>query len=465
MISNLGRLGRRADIQSTIADQGGLNTRPTLGISGRYSCVTPFGAVLGCLLLAGLALAQEPEEPQRIWSTAHVLPKHTSNQQSGYFSIVEGKNGRLYIGTAKYGENAYLVEFDTSTKKMSVVVDAQKEIGSTAKGFAAQSKIHTRNNTGASGKIYVGTKQGHPEKDEKRTDYPGGYPMVYDPATGKTRVYDIPIEHQGIISITPDESRGIAYISTASDGRPTDNSHFMILDLATGAYRDLGDLRHMFAYIVIDHAGRAYHPALGGEIARYDPATDKLAHLKQTMDGKPPTAESLLAQPNGHPISWEISPDRKTLYAVSMSANQLFAYDLTQDGDVLPGRSLGPLIAGADKTDCRAMCVGPDGGVWMGVGATVDGKKNILHLVSYHPGEAAPKLHGRLAIKNPEYTEFVDKDGKALPWHHGVAREEDGTLAPRYYVMGICKARNGHVYLTTLYPFTVHEIDARDRLQ
>ena len=57
----------------------------------------------------------------------------------------------------------------------------QKEIGSDAKGFGAQAKIHTRNNVGASGKIYFGTKQGYPDKTEKREDYPGGYPMVYDP--------------------------------------------------------------------------------------------------------------------------------------------------------------------------------------------------------------------------------------------------------------------------------------------
>ena len=161
-------------------------------------------------------------------------PAETTSEQSGYFSIVEGKDGRLYIGTAKYGANAYLVEFDPATKTMKVVVDAQKEIGTTATGFAAQAKIHTRNNVGASGRIYFGTKQGYPREGEKRTDYPGGYPMVYDPSTGRTRVYPIPVPHQGIISITPDEARGIAYISTCSDERPVESAHFLILDLETG---------------------------------------------------------------------------------------------------------------------------------------------------------------------------------------------------------------------------------------
>ena len=83
---------------------------------------------------------------------------------------------------------------------MKVVVDAQKEIGMAPRGFTAQAKIHTRNNVGRSVRIYFGTKQGYPKEGEQRSDYLGGYPMVYDPQTGKTRVYDIPIKHQGSLA-------------------------------------------------------------------------------------------------------------------------------------------------------------------------------------------------------------------------------------------------------------------------
>jgi sugar lactone lactonase YvrE len=393
-----------------------------------------------------------------VWATAHAIPKETTAEGSGYFSIIEGHDRKLYIGTAKYGSNCYLVEFDPRTRGMRVVVDAHKEIGTAATGFAAQAKFHTRNNVGASGKIYIATKQGYPKEGEKRTDYPGGYPMVYDPATGKTRVYGIPIPHHGIISITPDESRGVAYISTCSDERPIEQSHFMVLDLETGAYRDLLDCRHMYAFIVIDDRGRAYHPILGGEIARHDPATGKLERLKQTIDGKPPAAELLLAHPESHPINWDLSPDRRTLYAVAMSGNQLFAYDLAAEGDTIPGRSLGKLIADAESTDCRAMCVGPDGTVWAGVAATFAGRGQLLHLVSHRPGGAAPVDHGPIAIGNPGYTEFTDAEGRPLPWHHGVHRLDDGTLLPRHSIMGICAARDGTVYVTTLSPFTLHAV-------
>ena len=393
-----------------------------------------------------------------LWSTAHRIPAKWTSEESGYFSIVEGKNKRLYIGTAKYGENAYLVEFDPPTNNMQLVVDAEKEIGIDRHGFAAQAKFHTRNHVGKSGRIYVGTKQGYPQKGEPRTAYLGGHPMVYDPQTGNTRVYDIPVKHQGVISITPDESRGIAYISTCSDERPIESTHFMILDLKTGTYRDLLDCRHVYAFIVVDHLGRAYHPILGGEIARYDPRTDKLQRLTQTIDGKPPTVDSHLADPQSHPINWDISPNRQTMYAVAMSVNQLFAYDLTTSGKSLSGRSLGPLVAGASKTDCRAMCVAADGTVWAGVAATFPKRGQFLHIVRWRPGDQAPVDCGPIAISNPKYATFTDANGKTKKWHHGVHQLEDGTTLPRYTIMGICAATDGTVYVTTLYPFTLHAI-------
>jgi len=391
-------------------------------------------------------------------STAYAVPKHTTSEGSGYFSIIEGLNGRLYIGTAKYRANAYLVEFDPKTRKMKVVVDAHKELGLSDTGFAAQAKFHTRNNVGKSGRIYVATKQGYPNKNEKRTDYPGGYSLVYDPQTQTTQGYGIPIAHHGIISIAPDESRGVAYISTCSDQRPIDSTHFMILNLKTGKYRDLMDCKHMYGFIVVDYLGRAYHPILGGDIARYDPRTDKLERLTQTIDGNAVTGHPLLAHQHGHPINWDISPDRRTLYAVAMSGNQLYSYDLTVAGKTLLGKTHGKLIDRASKTDCRAMCVGPDGTVWAAAAATIKGQPTYLHVLSFAPGDKTPQDHGPVAISNPDYTEFTDSTGKPLKYHHGVARTQSGTMYPRYHVMGISAARNGTVYITTLYPLTLHAI-------
>ncbi|MFN3652322.1 MAG: SMP-30/gluconolactonase/LRE family protein [Armatimonadota bacterium] len=411
-------------------------------------------------LLVGLLAAASAEALQKSeWlpATAYAIPKETAPEGEGYFSIIEGKNRRLYIGTHADGVNSWLVEFDPRTGKMEKVVDAHQAIGTTARGFAAQSKIHTRNNVGASGKIYFGTKQGYPKPGEKWTDYPGGYPMVYDPATRTTRVYPIPVPHQGISSITPDEARGVAYISTCSDRRPDplESAHFLVLDLKTGKYRDLLDTHHIYAFIVVDHRGRAYHPIAGGDVARYDPSTGKLERLKQTIDGQPPTPESHLADAESHPINWDISPDGKTLYSVPMSTNQLYAYSLEGNGDTLRGRSLGELIPGVKDTDCRAMCVGPTGEVW--VALTRPGPSGIRqhHLVSYRRGDKVPRDHGPVSIRNKDYTELTDASGKPLPYHGGVFTTPEGILTTRHVILGVCQGRDKSVYALALQPYTL----------
>jgi hypothetical protein len=423
-----------------------------------------FGLAAFCLTPAARA-EQDLAQAKWVKSTAYAVPKETATEGEGYFSIIEGLNGRLYIGTHANAVNSWLVEFDSAAEKMKVVVDAHKAIGKDLKGFGTQAKIHTRNNVGASGKIYFGTKQGYPDtkKGEKREDYPGGYPMVYDPRTGETKVYPIPVPHEGINSITPDESRGVAYISTCSDGRPGpgENAHFLILDLMTAKYRELIDTRHPYGFIVVDYLGRAYHPMLGGDIVRYDPKTDKLERLKQTIDGKAPTKESNLVNEKGHPINWDITPDGKTLYALPMSTNNAYVYDLTQTGDTLAGKSLGTLVQGAKNTDCRAMCVGPKGTMWAAITESHSKVGQLLHLVSYRAGDKAPHDLGPVSVSNPNFTEFVDKNGKPLPFHGGFAKFGDVTTT-KYVILGVCEARSGDVYILALHPYSVLKVSAKE---
>src|SRR5260221_11571618 len=66
------------------------------------------------------------EAPRWLMGRATKLPGEYTNQESTYFSIVEGRNGKLYIGAAKYGVNAYLLEYDPKTDTTKMVVDAMK---------------------------------------------------------------------------------------------------------------------------------------------------------------------------------------------------------------------------------------------------------------------------------------------------------------------------------------------------
>src|SRR5687768_12191949 len=146
--------------------------------------LSPSAAVLiGSFFFAAALRAAEPSAlpPPEAWlkSSAYCVPKETATEGEGYFALVEGHNGRLYIGTHANAVNSWLVEFDPASAAMNIVVDAHQAIGQDLRGFASQSKIHSRNNVGESGKIYFATKQGYPAAGETYTDYPGGYPMVY----------------------------------------------------------------------------------------------------------------------------------------------------------------------------------------------------------------------------------------------------------------------------------------------
>src|SRR5262249_12359703 len=113
-----------------------------------------------CAALAGAAPKAKAPFPYVRGKAYHILPD-THNNEPGYFSLCEGRDGKVYVGTTKYNVNPYLVEFDPRTEKQKVVLDTHKVCGLSATGFAAQSKIHTRNFAGPSGKVYVGSKQGY----------------------------------------------------------------------------------------------------------------------------------------------------------------------------------------------------------------------------------------------------------------------------------------------------------------
>jgi hypothetical protein len=140
-----------------------------------------------------------------------------------------------------------------------------------------------------------------------------------------------------------------------------------------------------------------------------------------------------------------------------MSGNGLYAYDLIAEGDTLVGRSLGEVIPGAAGIDCRAMCVGPSGTVWSAVTEKADGIQ-LLHLVRCRTGDPHPIDVGTVAIRNPEFTDFTDKDGQPLPFHAGFVKLKDGVTTTQYVIMGVCEAKDGSIYILALHPYSVLQI-------
>lgn len=421
-------------------------------------------ALLPFALAAGVCGAQDSPPTKApfpyVWSKAyHILPG-THNNESGYFSLVEGIDGKIYIGTAKYGENSYLIEFDPKTEKQRIVLDTHKVTGATGKGFAAQSKLHTKNYVGPSGKVYVGSKEGYPPAEETKandiTPYAGGYVMIYDPKTGQTENLGIPYPGQGVDDVVADEERGQLYVVTCED------EYWMVYDTkaANKRFRWLGPQLFKYASTIVDAAGRPNSITKSYQMARWDPATNKLTTQDIMVDGKK------LALPDGRAgdgwiPSWVITPDRKTAYLIRMSHPELYKLDLTGDIDKPVAASLVGRMIDNDKSDCRSgLSFGPDGKVYAAIAVpnnkTYGTGDQLSHLTRFDPATSKVEDLGVLAVKNPDFFNFAaGADGKAPPFSHGYSTLPDGTLTPKYQPLGSIVARDGTTYVLILYPYTL----------
>ena len=395
-----------------------------------------------------------------VYGTAyHVLPE-THTDESGYFSLCEGHNGKVYVGTAAYGRNAYLVEFDPKTGKQRVVLDVNKTCGlnPAAPTYAAQSKIHTRNFVGPSGVIYVGSKQGYRRGDDDKADYPGGYLMTYDPKSDKAACLGMPLKGEGINDVTADEARGLVYVVTCEE------HHWVVYDMKAKTFREPDPTLRLtpYAQTLVDAKGRGVVLTRDFKLARFDPATGKVELAELVSDGKPVgSADDQLG-----PACWALTGDAKAAYLIRMSDSRLYRLDLTADGPKVPVADLGPLLAGKGFDSRGSLIVGHDGKVYALYRTDNDTKFGdgfLHHLVSYDPAAKKPRDHGVLAVRNPDFFPFgPQKDGKPKPWSHGYHRLPDKTLTPLHHHMALVMAKDGTLYATVIAPFTLLKIDPKD---
>ena len=249
---------------------------------------SPWGLMLTILIMCaasamptradGPAPAAEKPAPQApfpyVMGKAFHIPSEFTTDESGYFSLNEGIDGKIYVGTAAYGLNAYLIEFDPKTEKMRCVIDANKTIGVATPAkptYAAQSKIHTRNFTGPSGTVYVGTKQGYRQSKEDTAEYPGGFVITYDPKTNTAKNLGMPLAGQGVIDTVADETRGLIYVVSCEE------QHWLVYDMKAGKYTEPDPKLRLICYAttLMEPSGRASAITDDGKLARYDPATGK----------------------------------------------------------------------------------------------------------------------------------------------------------------------------------------------
>jgi len=430
----------------------------------------------------GLAAAQKPPAAPftYVQTKAFHIPPETTTEESGYFSLCEGRNGKIYVGTAAYGRNSYLVEFDPASEKMRIVLDTHKLVGLplTPTGYAAQSKLHTRNFVGPSGKIYVGSKQGYPtaaerealKRGEKIPVYRGGYVMVYDPATGKAENLGMPMpldakriaagkkEGEGVIDVTADESRGLIYVITCEE------QHWVLYDMKTKKYRDLGPILRDQPNTLIDAQGRGTAITVDYRIARYNPKTDDLNIDPLLVDGK--AFIDVVGPKCVHP-DWRITPDGRTAYLQTLNDLRMFRVDLTgAAGKPVIATNLGNRIKGANPDSRGSISIGPDGRVYSVVrvdNKTGFGSGYLHHLIRHDPKTGTMADLGVLTVKNPSFFDFKgpqakNADGSLRP-RHGYHTLPDGTLTPLHVIMGMIVTRGGTIYATTIYPYTLLKVE------
>lgn len=425
-------------------------------------------------LAPSLSWAQGERPFPLVLAKAYHVPPETTTEESGYFSLCEGKNGRIYIGTAAYGRDSYLVEFDPATEGMRVVLDTHKVVGLPLEptGYAAQAKLHTRNFVGPSGRIYVGSKQGYPTAAEKKSGvkavYRGGFVMTYDPATGKAASLGMPMplgdprlaqgatEGEGVIDVVADEDRGLIYVITC------EHQHWMVMDtrFPEKGWRDLGPIARNQPNTLVDGRGRAAVITEDYKVARYDPSTDRVTVDELLVDGTPFRDA---VGPKGSCPDWRLAADGRTAYLQLLNDLRLFEVNLGgEPGQPVTARSLGHRVEGKRPDSRGALSIGTDGRVWSVVrvdNETGFGKGNLHHLVRFDPRSRKMSDLGVIAVSNPDFFDFKaprakNPDGSLRP-NHGFHSFPDGTLAPLHVILAMIVARDGTVYATTLYPFTL----------
>jgi hypothetical protein len=214
-------------------------------------------------------------------------PEGTTTDGSGYTAIEVGKDGLVYVGTARYGDYAWLLRFDPARQPlfMDKVVNLKHLTGERLQGINTQGKIHAKLLVGGDGRIWFASKQAHevfatrPEYGEDADGYPGGHLCYFDPKSGFSRSVGILKRQEGLMAGALDDARGRLYY------RSEPKNHFLVYDPKTGDVQDRGHTGHNGRYMALDKYGAVYSPGRGAYLSRYDPATDYIEELAIKVEG------------------------------------------------------------------------------------------------------------------------------------------------------------------------------------
>jgi hypothetical protein len=249
--------------------------------------------------------------------------------------------------------------------------------------------------------------------------------------------------------VVADESRGLLYVVTCEE------QYWMIRDnkKPEQGYQWLGPNLTPYATTLIDGTGKAHAITKDFKLASYDPDANKLSVTPILIDGKEwsrPTTSSI--------PTWQIAADGKTAYLILMDRPEIYAIDLS-DPTKPTGRVLGRIFD-HDNTDSRnGLSLAPDGTIYVALTAPnppgVGEGGSLTHLCRMDPATGTAEDLGVLAIENPEFFDAL----KGKPWTHGLQKLSTGELTPKYVQMSCLVARDNTVYVVSLAPFIVWQIE------
>jgi hypothetical protein len=368
-------------------------------------------------------------------------PEGTTTDGSGYTAIEVGKDGKVYVGAARYGDYAWLLRFDPAKKPlfMDKVVSLRQLTGERRSGIHTQAKIHAKIVVGDDGRIWFASKQGHeifdtrPEYGEDGDGYPGGHLCYFDPKTSFSRGMGILKKQEGVVAGAIDNKRGKLYY------RSEPKNVFLIYDIATGEVRERGHVGASCRYVAMDRDGNVYTVGRGATLCRYDPKTDYVEDLAVKVAGEggydPPYV--LAMGPNGK------------LYGLGVSHPSIMEFDVAHvKMGAFPEvtmRNVAPAApAGYPVQDIHAAIFGKDGKLYYPLNTTGPLEKNgkpqqHLRLMRFDPASGKSETLGV-----PRLLDFDEEKVK-----HVYTRPAKFRF---FYVQGAAIGADGSLYVMGIYP-------------
>jgi hypothetical protein len=368
-------------------------------------------------------------------------PQGTTTDGSGYTGIEVGKDGKVYVGAARYGDYAWLLRFDPAKKPlfMDKVVSLRQLSGERRSGINTQAKIHAKILVGGDGRVWFASKQGHeifdtrPEYGEDADGFPGGHLCYFDPKTGFSRSMGILKKQEGVVAGALDDRRGKLYY------RSEPKNVFLVYDIATGEVRERGHVGASCRYMAMDSDGAVYTVGCGATLYRYDPNTDYVEDLAVKVEGE-----------GGYspPYVVTIGPNGK-LYGLGISHPWIMEFDIAHvKMGAFPQvtmRNIAPASPpGYPVQDIHAAIFGKDGKLYFPLNTTgpleKDGKPEPhLRLMRFDPAGGKTETLGV-----PRLLDFDEDKVK-----HVYTRPAKFRL---FYMQGAAIGADGSLYLMGIYP-------------